>query len=198
MHRFFLIVGTTFLFSMGTANASDNLVVIKVRLDQTMNPLSATQAFEDCTKNPVCKTVIDGAAAYVGTDSSYVTTAIAAVTASRQGEESNFDYKLPAGYQYCRAKLETISVVPNAGDRASAMSVRGNERSLGVYTWTPRLGLGQGRSWIEADFTLVGVKDEMVGKYRDSGQCKSQYLIVDCRGGSGINKGAPACGVSSD
>ncbi len=180
------------------AQAGDDLIVIQVKLDQVMQPKSVTDTLVECTKSPICKAALDAAAAYVGVDSSKITSAVALIGQSKAGEESNFSYKLPSGYQYCRAKIQTVSVVPASGDRASFMSITGTAREVGVYTWTPVLGLGQGRSWVEADFTIVGVRDALVQQYRSSGVCNAKYVRAECRGATGVNKGSPACGVITD
>ena len=180
------------------ANKSDELVVIQVKLDNVMQPKSGTDVFVDCTKNKVCKGVIDAAAAYVGVDSSAFTSAVALFANSRKDEESNFRFTLPPGYQYCRAKVDTVSVVPATGDRASFMSITGDTNGVAAYTWTPLQNLGGGRSWIEADFTVVGVRDSLVNNYRSKGICKATYLRAECRGAKGVNKGSKACGAITD
>lgn len=175
-----------------------DLTVIKVKLDQVMQPASLTSVVHDCTTNPACKFALDAAAAYVGVDSSLITSAVAQIQKSRNGEDGDFHYILPAGYQYCRAMVETVSVVPKTGDKASLMSITGSNRDVRVQTWTPRLGLLDGKSWVEANFTIVGVRDKLAQQYRSNGVCKDKYLRAVCRGGSGINNGSPACGVITD
>ncbi len=181
-----------------TKMTSDDFTVISVKLDQVMQPKSATDTFVECTQNAACKAIIDVAAAYVGVDSSMFTSAVAAIAESKAGEESRFAYKLPSGYQYCRAKVETVSVVPATGDRASFMSIDADAREVRAYTWTPRQNLGNGRSWIEANFTIIGVKDNLVQQYRSNGRCKAAYIRAECRGARGVNKGVQACGNITD
>ena len=182
----------------GTSSTGGDLTVIEVRLDQVMQPASLTSEIHDCTRNPACKYALDAAAAYVGIDSTLITSAVARIEQSRNGEEGDFHYILPAGYQYCRVKVETVSVVPATGDRASLMSLTGSNRELRVQTWTPRQGFGSGKSWVEADFTIVGVKDNLVQQYRSKGVCKANYIRSVCRGAFGVNNGVPACGLITD
>ena len=195
--RFAGVITLLYIFSM-PALANDDLVVIKVKLDQVMEPKSVIDTTIGCVKNSACKAILDAAAAYVGVNISSITSAAALIDQKKTGEEGNFSYKLPNGYQYCRAKVETVSVVPAEGDRASLMNVRGSAQGVGVYTWTPVLPVGQGRSWVEADFTIVGVRDGLADQYRKTGQCKAKYITADCRGAKGVNKGLPACGVITD
>lgn len=176
----------------------DDLVVIKVKLDKVMQPKSITDTAVECTKNPVCKMALDAAAAYAGVDSTMVTSAVARIDQKKPGEEGFFTYYLPEGYRYCRAKAETVSVVPKTGDIASFMSIRANDQNVGVYTWTPRLQPWEGRSWIEVDFTIIGVRNDLIDQYRTRGICKANFIHADCRGGEGISKGQPACGVITD
>lgn len=188
-----------------TTPTDGDLTVIKVKLDQVMQPASLTTVFHDCTTNPTCKAALDGAAAYVGVDSRMITSAIANIQKARVGEDGDFHYTLPAGYQYCRAMAETVSVVPASGDKASLMSLTGSNRELRVQTWTPRLGPGEGQSWVEANFTIVGVRDNLVEQYRASGVCKGNYLRAVCRGAAGSgrpafngNPASPACSKITD
>jgi hypothetical protein len=81
----------------------------------------------------------------------------------------------------------------------SATAVKGG---VGVYTWTPKQGVGGGKSWIEADFTVTGVRKDVAEKYRKAGTCREVgpkgNNLVRCRGGKGVNKGQPACGNVED
>lgn len=187
------------------APTGGDLTVIKVKLDQVMQPASLTTVFHDCTTNPACKFALDAAAAYVGVDSSLITSAVAKMQKSQVEEDGDFHYILPSGYQYCRAMAETVSVIPPSGDRASLMSLTGSNRELRVQTWTPRLPPGEGRSWVEANFTIIGVRDNLVEQYRARGVCKANYIRAVCRGAAGSGRPAfngypasPACSKITD
>lgn len=100
--------------------------------------------------------------------------------AERAGEEGHYSLEVPAGYVYCCSSIRTISVVPATGDRASVMGATSNGRDIAVYTWTPRQGIGQGRSWVEADYTLYGVKKSLADKYRSEGKApQAKTLVAD-------------------
>jgi hypothetical protein len=192
------LISTLATLHASLALAGDDLTVIKLTLDQTMQPKGITDTIVECARSPICKVALDAAAAYVGVDSSVVTSAVALAAQTSAGEENNFSFPIPDGYQYCRAKIETVSVVPASGDIASFMSITGTASSVDVYTWTPRLPVGQGRSWVEADFTIVGVRNELAEQYRARGVCNAKYVRAECRGATGINKGSPACGIITD
>lgn len=176
----------------------NELIVMKVKLDQAMQPTNITDSDAGCASNSACKAVIDAAAEFVGVSSSVMKSAVAPIQQTRLNEADNFYFSFPDGYQYCRIMVETVSVVPETGDKAALMSIAGANRNLRVKTWTPRLDLSQGRGWIEANFIIVGVRNDMVPKYHSNGVCKDKYVRRICRGASGINNGSPACGIITD
>jgi hypothetical protein len=145
--------------------------------------------------NATCRALVDTAAVYLGVPPGRVSAAMAIVPqARRAGEEGWYTVKLPAGYKYCRSTIRMISVVPATGDRASVFSARANQDNIGMYTWTPKQGLGGGRSWVEAIVTLYGVRNDKADQYRAAGTCKPYgMLLLSCRGARGVNKGTPAC-----
>lgn len=183
----------------GTAAATD-FVVMKVRLDQVMQPKNVIQAVQDCSSSDVCKTLVDAAATYLGAPPGTVSAAMASIPGPQySGEDANFRYNVPSGYQYCRALIRTISVTPASGDRASVMSAGNDKNGVHAYTWTPRQGLGGGRSWVEAEFTIYGVRNEIADQMRAKGTCRAfGKPLINCRGAKGVNKGMPACGQASD
>ncbi|NTX18025.1 hypothetical protein [Burkholderia cepacia] len=196
-----LFLPIALLHAQGAPMPAPDIVVIGAHLDQVMQPKSFTDTVVECVNQPVCKAALDFAASYVGVDSSSITTVAANIINVRHpGEESYMTYALPQGYEYCRSQIRTISVVPNTGDRASVMSASANNDRVDVYTWTPRQNMGQGRSWVEADFTIIGVNNIVANQYRAAGKCNGsvQHQIVSCRGGSGVNHGQPACGTIQD
>jgi len=175
-------------------------IVANVRLDRVKDPKNAFDLIEDCKKNPLCVGAIDLAASTLGVPPGTITAGAAAIPNLRsEGEEFWFTYHLPQGYSYCRSRIVTTSVVPNTGDRASVLSAMSEERGINGYTWTPRLQSWEGRSWLEADFILYGVADEVRAQHVAAGRCRVHgQRLIDCRGGEGVNKGMPACGVSED
>jgi len=176
--------------------ASGDLVVIGAKIDSVMQPKGLTDTLHECVQNATCKVILDGAAAYVGVDSSKITSAAAMMTKKSAGETSYFDMRLPEGYQYCRSKVKTISVVPATGNRASFMIVNARPNGLVIQTWTPKRHWGQGRSWVEADLEVTGVKKDLAAHYQETKQCLAEPLpkeIINCRGSRGVNHGQKAC-----
>ena len=187
------------LTSLG-ANAQTDFVATSVKVDPVMQPKQPVEVFKECAKDPVCSAVLKGAASYLGVSPTLVSAVLAIIPqAKMEGEEGHFTIQLPQGYVYCRASIRTVSVVPATGDRASVMSATSNEHGIGIYTWTPKQGLGQGRSWVEADYTIYGVKSDLAEKYRTEGKCKAPGKnLINCRGATGVNHGMPACGSVED
>lgn len=192
---------STVALSAGAPSASaesDRYVVIQAKLDNVMQPKSVTEGVQDCLKDSKCKAAVDEAFAQFGVPSSPVTSALASIPrAERKGEEGFFDFHLPAGYSYCKSNIAVVSVVPIDGRRASLLSASSNPRGVSAYTWTPRRNPGQGRSWVEANFTIMGVKDALAEKEYAAGTCKRPgSTVINCRGNGGGDR--PACGVATD
>jgi hypothetical protein len=179
---------------------STDYVIVQSTINPVMQPKSIVDAAQECSNDSICRTLADAVASYFGATPGSISAALASVPrAESKGEESWFTIQLPSGYQYCHSKIETISVVPASGDRASVMGASSMKDGIGIYTWTPRRGVGAGRSWVEAKYTLLGVRDDLADAARRDGTCKAfGAQLIDCRGATGVNKGMPACGVSQD
>jgi hypothetical protein len=182
------------------AQAQTDFSATSIKVDAVMQPKQPADAFKECANDSVCSSIIGGAATYLGVPPTLVSGALAIIPkAERAGEEGHYTIEVPQGYVYCRASIRTVSVVPATGDRASVMSATSNDHGVAVYTWTPKQGLGQGRSWVEADYTIYGVKADLAGKYRAEGKCKPPGKnLINCRGATGVNHGMPACGSVDD
>lgn len=187
--------------SLTSTAAADEFVTVGVKLNRVMAPKSITAAAQECAKDPLCKQVVSKAGELLlGIPPKAISVALALIPqAHRAGEEGWYTFTLPNGYVYCRSEIETVSVSPASGDRASVMGASSIDNGVTVYTWTPRQGVGGGRSWVEANYTLVGVRADVAEKHRQAGICKQPgRVLVSCRGAKGINKGMPACGSVRD
>lgn len=189
-----------FITPVFAAGTQSPFVVVPQKVNPVMQPKQPTDAIKECAHNTLCASAVGIGAAYLGVPRKLVTAAIAAIPqATRTGEEGHYSISLPAGYQYCRASIHTISVVPATGDRASVMSSSSNAKGVAIYTWTPRQGSGEGRSWIEADYKIYGVRNDLADQYRSQGKCHSfGKVLIACRGARGINHGQPSCGNARD
>lgn len=113
--------------SVTPANAQE-FVVTTTKVNPVMRPKNVTDAMVDCANSAVCRSVVEAGAAYLGVPRGTVSAALASVPrAQRSGEEGRYAIRLPRGYEYCRSRIRTISVVPATGDRASVMSARSSK-----------------------------------------------------------------------
>lgn len=117
--------------------------------------------------------------------------------ASQSGEDTYYELGIPQGYVFCAARINVTSVVPETGDRASVIDAgnRINGRTFDVHTWTPVRQLGEGRSWVDADVTVISIRSEYFDEYyesnpdnafSDKGICENPTAddgyILQCRG----------------
>lgn len=198
------------LLGMAQGAGASDVIVIKTKLDVERQPKNEISVVSDCIHNPACLALIDAAASMAGAPPGAVSVVLADIPRfETEGEETRIRYELPAGYFYCKSKIETISVVPATGDRASLMTATRNSSSgyvgIDVYTWTPVLPFGQGRSWVEADFTIIAIREGAAySNYSDKAACvplldsSNTKDLMSCRGSRGVNKGMPACGTVTD
>ena len=197
--RFFAVVMISGWACQAQSEQVD-FVVVRQIVDVVMQPKNVADSLGECARNAVCRNAVEGAAQFLGVNPMIVKAGVAIVSeAKKDGEEGRFFISLPSGYQYCRSEIETISVVPATGDRASVMGATSARNGIGIYVWTPKLPPGSGRSWVEAKYSVYGVRDEIADEQRLNGKCRQFGLVVvNCRGARGTNKGMPACGNTRD
>jgi hypothetical protein len=191
-------VGLTLLQGSG-AFAETNFVVISAKINPVKQPKAPADVFGDCARNAVCANLAKGAATYLGVPSAATTAAIAILSGDKpdDSEEGHFGVTLPKGYMYCRSKIHMISVVPADGKRASIFSASSTDTGLSIYTWTPKRGVGQGRSWVDADVTVYGVRNEKVKEEQTVNRCKMPGKnLINCRGNGGGDR--PGCNSVED
>lgn len=180
---------------------TSELIVVKVKVDAVRGPQTIFDVFRECANDATCQAALSAIDAYFGgAVLSTISQFALEVSEDIEGEDSTYRIQLPNGYYYCRTHIDVVSVVPATGDRASFMDVTSDVNGLTVKTWTPEEGLTDGTSWMEADFTVVASREDVTGDLRNKGVCRSadRYLRYQCRGATGINNGAPACGPTVD
>jgi hypothetical protein len=163
----------------------DDYKVSKMHLDQTMQPKNPFDVITDIKNPPIAMAAINAAASYIGVSPTVVTIALKAIpNGSMQGEDGHYSIPVENGYKYCRARIRVISIAPASGDRASVLNATAIDNGIGVYTWTPRQGLGGGRSWAEAEFELVSVKNDLYDQSVRTGVCKpaQNRALLRCKG----------------
>jgi hypothetical protein len=165
--------------------AEDDYKVSKMHLDQTMAPKNVLDGINDIKNSPIGMAIINAAAAYIGVNPAIVTLALKAIpSGSMAGEEGRYSIPTEAGYKYCRARINVISINPASGDRASVLNATANNNGIAIYTWTPKQGVGGGRSWAEAEFELVSVRDDLYDQSIKAGTCKpsNDRALLRCKG----------------
>jgi hypothetical protein len=166
------------------AKASDypkNLfAVAQMRIDATREPHGLNWYLKSREAQGIIQTV----AAYMGIDTTYVKLALDSIPkVVRVEEETHFGLPVPSGYAFCAARIGMRSMVPGTGERAAFISANATATSVDIYTWTPVRHLGEGRSWVEADVQVTGIKPEYLEEFRNKGVCKPPApQILKCRG----------------
>jgi hypothetical protein len=185
------IVAVSLIVAYG-ANAQENkdFLVVSAKINPVESPKSLPDLLRECAGNDGCVTVIKAGASYLGVPPNLISIGAAIVAgAGKPGnsEEGHFEVKIPDGYTYCRSQIHMISVVPADGPRGSIFSASSTPTGIGIYTWTPRRGVGQGRSWVDADVTVYGVRSAIAQQQISAGHCVAPGKnIINCRGnGSG-------------
>ena len=187
MYRFILLV--SFMSPYAAEVKAQDFVVNQMYVDQTVQPKSIVDALGECVRSDSCTGAVMAAAAYFGVSIDPQIIAIARVAAYRQGEPDGqtFDHilPLPEGYRFCRLHFNAVSIAPSSGDRASEVEVWANPSFAHLYTWTPVQGIGGGRSWVEAEVTLLGVRNDLYSMKVSDGTCQpieQRTLIGQCKG----------------
>ena len=96
--------------------------------------------------------------------------------------------QLPSGYVYCKSEMKMVSIVPKDGPRGSTFLGEAKESSLFLETWTPTKKPWDGRSWVEANLTLIGVRKDLADSRYQDGTCQrpNRHLWY-CRGGGCVD-----------
>ena len=168
-------------------------VVVSARINPVMYPENVENKFKECINDPVCVELIKQGASYLGVPTILVTAATGFVSGGKPdiSEEGHYTITLPPDYTYCHSKVDVASVVPADGPRGSILSVTSTPVGVGVYTWTPKRGLGQGRSWVDANLTVYGVLKTKAEENLATSKCVTPgQNFLNCRGnGSGDRNG---------
>ena len=167
------------------AQTSD-FIVISTKVDNVRNAKSIFTTAEECGKNSACLAILKLASNYFGIPIDKAVASAALLAVKQDGEGTYIDIKLPSGYSYCKATINTVSIVPKDGPRGSTLLARADNNQLYIETWTPILPVGQGRSWVEADIAILGVRNDIAEReYGTFGDCEkpSSRVILYCRGG---------------
>lgn len=186
----------------GTASAqqSDDIVVTAHHINPVRDARTPWDEIQNCYRDRICTIALNGIAAQFGIppNAMRLVNGAAIMSARPQGEETRYSISALSGRKICQVQVRTTSVVPATGDRASLFSITATQPSVAIYTWTPRQGIGQGRSWYDGVVFVVQVRAELSDQYAASGKCtvpqSGTSANYQCRGSSGVNHGLAACG----
>ncbi len=188
-----LMVSLLLLSGAATAQESE-YVVVGVHLDNVREQKNIFTTAEECANNPACVALMNAAENYFQVPVGKVVSGLATLAADNQGEGTYMHFALPPGYQYCKAKMTMGSIVPHVGPRGSLFLGRAEQRGLYVETWTPVNQMFAGGSWVEADLTIVGVRDDLAASsYENGGSCINPISdagmrhLFYCRGGGCVD-----------
>ena len=181
------------------AESSEDIVVTTHHIDAVREARTPWDEVQNCLKDQACAAAVKLIAGQIGVPDNAVRLADAAAiySAKAEGEETRYTIRALPDRRICAVKVRTISVVPATGDRASLFSISATADSVGIYTWTPRQGIGAGRSWYEGNVFVLHVRAALQQEASKAGKCTvppSGNTNYECRGASGVNHGLAACG----
>jgi hypothetical protein len=178
----------------------DDIVITTHRIDAVRDARTPWDETKSCLRDPACATAVNLLASEIGITAIAVRLVNigAALSAKAEGEETRYPLPALSGRKFCRVHVQTTSVVPATGDRASLFSITASPANIGIYTWTPRQGIFAGRTWYDGYVFVAHVKAELADEYTKAGKCTvplaGNPAGYECRGATGINHGLVACG----
>src|SRR5262249_47774257 len=166
----------------------DDVVITTHQINPVRDARTPWDEAQNCLRDAACAAAVNGIAAQVGVPANAIrlVKAGAAFTAKQEGEETRYSIPALDGRKICRVQVRTTSVAPATGDRASLFSISAAPGAVGIYTWTPRQGIGAGRSWYDGMVFIANVKAELADYYTKSGKCSvpqtGKPAAYECRG----------------
>jgi hypothetical protein len=164
--------------------------VTKIRINSVREPHGWTWYLQ----SDEATVALSAIATYFGINPAYVIAAQQAIPTSRgAGEETFYNLPVSPGYRYCGSRITVISMNPGSGDRAALLKGAAWPEIISFYTVTPVLGVGQGRSWVDADVELYSIQSSYYSEFERNNICASVTTsynanpnpavgIIDCKG----------------
>lgn len=132
------------------------------------------------------KVILSAAATYMGIDPKFVNFALQVMpTVKVESEEAFYTVRVAPNYAFCSAYIGVESLVPAGPPRAAVIDARATNQGLAIYTWTPVKHFGEGKTWVNADVEVIGIKPAYLSEFRSKGVCKEPVesaYILQCRG----------------
>jgi hypothetical protein len=176
---------------VASGQSSPEYVVVEAHIDAVQGPTNIYQLAADCSNNSTCQGAMQAISAATGYPVGEAVAVAGALDYGREDEGSHTMVSLPQGYSYCTARFNLTSIVPRDGARGSTLMLEGRQEngSAGVWveTWTPRQQIFDGRSWVEGNLTVVGVRNDLAAAaYPGHTPCYSvpnnRRIFFACRG----------------
>jgi hypothetical protein len=163
---------------------SSDFIVSNVYIDNVRQPRNVLDIARDCVNNKGCALFLNAVDNYFQLPISRTVSVAAALAPTHNGEGTYVHSTLPSGYAYCKATMKMTSIVPYGGPRGSLFMAMSKPDGLYYETWTPRLPPTEGRSWVEAGVSIVGVRQDLAASARANGTCYGpERVLWYCRGG---------------
>ena len=190
----------TLPFAGSALSEPSTFVVMQERVNPLLQRKYPLDAIRECANARTCRSLVESGTHPLGIPKNQLSAALASVpSAQRQGDVGFYSLALPSGYQYCRSVIQTVSVFPATGDQASYMTAMSTTNGVKISLSTPNLGPAQARSWVEANYIVYGVRNDVALAARTKGTCTFPgKTLASCRGAHGSNKGMPACRTMKD
>lgn len=183
----FLSVAVFTIVAPVFAEYPKNLIAVsKLHFDATREPIG----LPDIIKTNEGKAICAGVAAFFGIEPEYVLLAIEALpTATKKGQETFYDLPVQKGYVYCGCRIMVHSLNGNRTVINGSIFPDPQEH-LGIYTFTPPGGVGEGSAWVEGDAEVYGILPEYYEEFKSRGVCASSSpatRLFECRKGDACN-----------
>jgi hypothetical protein len=165
-------------------------------INPVRHPKTIGDVVSECLNHSVCNAVFSSAASSAGLPPDALRMARAAafvkLNFNSDSEDTNYRITPPPGYRVCSVHINTQSVVPASGDRASLFSLVAKPHEVAIYTWTPIRGFGRGKAFYDGfvSVTFAAVHAPVLCSINGD----RRYA---CRGATGVNKGLPACSAAN-
>lgn len=158
--------------------------VMTFEIDHVRDQKNFSQVAKECSDDAICSALAAAAEAYTGVPVTEIIGVSALIAENRSGEGTTVNVSMPSGYQYCKSQMNLVSIVPYSGPRGSTLLITTHDEVYHIETWTPVLNLGEGRSWVQAKFSVTAVQNSKAQSAFANGTCfrGGKRNILHCRG----------------
>jgi hypothetical protein len=171
-------------FGMPAQAQNSDFVTVNVYIDNVQQPKSVLDVSRDCSNSVGCVAFMKAVDSFFQVPASRVVAVAGQLASDTKGEGKHVTASLPAGYAYCKSSMRMVSIVPRDGDRGALFFGQSKAEALYYETWTPTRGPFNGRSWVEAGISILGIRQSMASAAYADGSCyRPDRVLWYCRGG---------------